>query len=157
MRCRTPWVSPASMMEESWNSWLTKWLHGWRGRMGLAFRCKSQARSMGHEENLRRLGALWRNCTRITAHFYPSRVEWDGWDHTPTTRRMAVGKQLATKGGDAHVGGMEDHKCDHDRHTTDLFSSSDGKNFDPVMCLKGVAEDRMQDIDLLKIPKGLLL
>ena len=137
-------------------SWLTVWLCRWKERLSLASRAKNRAVHLSFDECVRRLGALWRNCIRVAAFFAPDKLEWDGFDHTPTQRRLQTGKMMAPKGEKA-IAPREDHAGDHERHTTVLWSSSDGKKFKPVVCFKALAPDRLSDINLRKVPKNVAL
>ena len=62
----------------------------------------------------------------------------------------------SNKGEDA-VDPREDHTGDHERHTVVLWSSSDGRCFEPVVCMKAKNRDGklLRDIDLKRIPKGI--
>ena len=140
-------------LPEAWkDEWLTNWIRRWRDKFDLCFRSKNSTYSLSYEEARRRLGMLWRNAIRTNAHFWPNELQWDAFDHTPTTRRLSTGKQLAPKGADK-VGAKEDNEGDHDRHTTVLWSSSDGLLFTPHVCFKAKDPSRLKDIDLRKVPK----
>lgn len=144
-------------LPESWQGdWLTDWLRRWRELFDLSFRSKNSTYSLSYEECRRRLGMLWRNAIRTAGHFWPNELHWDAFDHTPTTRRLCTGKQLAPTGAEK-VGAKEDNVGDHDRHTTVLWSSSDGKLFTPHVCFKAKDPTRLKDINLRKVPKGLCL
>ncbi len=67
-------------------------------------------------------------------------------------RRLNTAKQVAPTGA-ATVGAKEDHVGDHDRHTTVLFCSSDGKHFKPHVCFKAKDPTRLKDLNLRKIPR----
>jgi len=144
-------------LPEKWqDAWLSKYMHDWRDRHELSFRAKNQTYTLSYDEARRRLGMLWRNCIRLGAYFWPATLHWDAFDHTPTTRRITTGKQLAPTGAEK-VGAKEDNEGDHDRHTTVLWSSSDGKEFQPHVCFKSIDPTRLKDINLRKIPKGVCL
>ena len=136
--------------------WLGGWMRNWRIRSDVCFRCKNQTYTLSYDEFRRRLGMLWRNCSRCAAFFYPAVLQWDAFDHTPVTRRLCAGKCMATIGAES-VAPREDHTGDHDRRTVVLWSSSDGRCFDPVVCFKAKSRDGklLRDIDLKKVPKGL--
>ena len=138
------------------NDWLSKRLFNFRARYELSFRSKNQTWSLSYEECRRRLGMLWRNCIRSSAYFWPALLQWDAYDHTPTTRRLNTGKAIAPTGAEK-VGFVEDNTGDHDRHTTVLWSSSDGRQFDPVICFKAKKPELLRDLNLKKIPKGIAL
>ena len=121
----------AAELPPNWRGpWLSLWLANWRNKHELSFRTKNKTYSLSYAENRKRLGMLWRNCNRASAFYYPNELQWDAFDHTPTTRRLATGKQIAPTGSEK-VGAIEDNAGEHDRHTTVLFSSSDGMYFKP--------------------------
>ena len=137
-------------------AWLANWLNKWHDWFDLTFRQKNKTVSLSHEELLRRLGMFWRNSIRIAAFWYPAKLEWDGFDHTPMTRRICKGKTVAPIGTDK-VAPREDHSGDHLRFTEVLFSSSDGRQFKPVICMKAQNPALLKDVDLRKVPKALAL
>jgi hypothetical protein len=144
-------------LPQNWEStWLSGWMAAWRNRFELCFRCKNQTYTLGYKEFRRRLGMLWRNCCRLTCFFHPNVLQWDAFDHTPVTRRLCAGKCMATKGAEA-VAPREDHTGDHERHTVVLWSSSDGRCFEPVVCMKAKSREGklLRDIDLKRVPKGI--